>query len=196
MQPLPIAATCVRAAVPSRSGGSDRHAGRPVRVAVAAHRWRQPEKTGGLLDLVVVASGDGRHSPCLRAVRVYAPRFCYQDEHCQRCSTRRPCRTRPTRTTPASPPDFRERLLANLEGLLTPIENRVVAAEYLLDPYATPVAMLPWLGSYLGRALDPGWPEARQRRAIAAAGRQLRQRAAPIAVCLAVDIATDGAVAR
>ncbi len=37
--------------------------------------------TGGLLDLVVVASGDGRHSPCLRAVRVYAPRFCYQDEY-------------------------------------------------------------------------------------------------------------------
>ena len=99
-------------------------------------------------------------------------------------------------TTPASPPDFRERLLANLEGILTPIENRVAAAEYLLDPYATPAAMLPWLGSYLGRTLDAGWPEARQRRAIAAAGRQLRQRGTYRGVCLAVDIATDGAVAR
>lgn len=152
--------------------------------------------TGGLLDLVVVASGDGRHSPCLRAVRVYAPRFCYQDEYLPALFHQTSMPDEADQTTPASPPDFRERLLANLEGILTPIENRVAAAEYLLDPYAAPAAMLPWLGSYLGRTLDPGWPEARQRRAITAAGRQLRQRGTYRGVCLAVDIATDGAVAR
>jgi phage tail-like protein len=152
--------------------------------------------TGGLLDLIVVASGDGRHSPCLRAVRVYAPRFCYQDEYLPALFHQTAMPDEADQTTPASPPDFRERLLANVEGILTPIENRVAAAEYLLDPYATPTAMLPWLGSYLGRTLDPGWPEARQRRAIAAAGRQLRQRGTYRGVCLAVDIATDGAIGR
>ncbi len=152
--------------------------------------------TGGFLDLVVTASGDGRHSPCLRALRVYTPRFCYQDEYLPRLFHQTALPDEADTAATASPPDFRERLLANLEGMLTPIENRVARAEYLLDPYAAPAATLPWLGSYLGLALDPGWPEPRARRALAAAGRQLRQRGTYRGVCLALDIATDGAVAR
>jgi phage tail-like protein len=151
---------------------------------------------GSYLDLVVVASGDGRHSPCLRAVRVYAPRFCYQDEYLPALFHQTSLSDEADQTTPSSAPDFRERLFANLEGMLTPLENRVASAEYLLDPYATPADMLPWLGSYLGRTLDPGWPEARRRRALASAGQQLRQRGTYRGVCLALDIATDGAVAR
>ncbi len=152
--------------------------------------------TGSVLDLVVVASGDGRHSPCLRAVRVYTPRFCYQDEYLPALFHQTSLSDERDQSAAASPPDFRERLLASLEGMLTPIENRVACAEYMLDPYAAPAAMLPWLGSYLGRTLDSGWPEARRRRAIAEAGRQLRQRGTYRGVCLALDIATDGAVAR
>jgi phage tail-like protein len=152
--------------------------------------------TGASLDLVVTASGDGRHSPCLRAIRVYTPRFCYQDEYLPRLFHQTSLSDETDLATAPSPPDFRERLLANLEGMLTPIENRVAAAEYLLDPYAAPAAMLPWLGSYLGLSLDPGWPEARCRRAVTSAGRQLRERGTYRGVCLALDIATDGAVAR
>jgi phage tail-like protein len=152
--------------------------------------------TGAVLDLVVTAAGDGRHSPCLHAIRVYTPRFCYQDQYLPRLFHQTSLSDE-TDTAPASaPPDFRERLLANLEGILTPIENRVAAAEYLLDPYAAPAAMLPWLGSYLGLSLNPGWPEARSRRALACAGQQLRERGTYRGVCLALDIATDGAVAR
>jgi phage tail-like protein len=152
--------------------------------------------SGRFLDLVVSASGDGRHSPCLRAVRVYAPRFCYQDEYLPALFHQTALSNETDQTVPASPADFRERLLANLEGMVSPIENRVAAAEYLLDPYAAPATQLPWLGSYLGRTIDVGWPEARRRRAIAAAGRQLRLRGTYSGVCLALDIATDGAVAR
>jgi phage tail-like protein len=152
--------------------------------------------TGAALDLVVVASGDGRHSPCLHAIRVYTPRFCYQDQYLP-LLFHQTTLSDETDVSPApSAPDFRERLLANLEGILTPIENRVAHAEYLLDPYAAPVATLPWLGSYLGLTLDPGWPEARMRRALACAGQQLRERGTYRGVCLALDIATDGAVAR
>jgi phage tail-like protein len=152
--------------------------------------------TGAALDLVVVATGDGRHSPCLHAIRVYTPRFCYQDQYLPPLFHQTALSDETDTSAAPSPPDFRERLLANLEGILTPIENRVAAAEYLLDPYAAPASMLPWLGSYLGLSLDPGWPEARMRRALACAGQQLRERGTYRGVCLALDIATDGAVAR
>jgi phage tail-like protein len=151
--------------------------------------------TGAFFDLVVVAAGDGRHSPCLRAVRVYTPRFCYQDEYLPKLFHQTAISVETDQTSPASPPDFRERLLAALEGMLTPIEDRAAVAEYLLDPYAAPTDALPWLASYLGRSLDAGWPEPRQRRAVAQAGRQLRARGTYRGVCLALDIATDGAVA-
>jgi phage tail-like protein len=152
--------------------------------------------TGASCDLAVVAAGDGRHSPCLRAVRVYTPRFSYQDQYLPKLFHQTAVSDEADQSSPASPSDFRERLLALLEGTLTPIEDRVASAEYLLDPYAAPAAVLPWLASYLGRTLDPGWPEARRRRAIALAGRQLRERGTYRGVCLALDIATDGAVAR
>lgn len=151
---------------------------------------------GAFFDLIAVATGDGRHSPCLRAIRVYGPRFSYQDQYLPALFHQISLSDEADQSPSPSAADFRERLLANLEGILTPIENRVAAAEYLIDPYATPAAMLPWLGSYLGRTVDTGWPEARRRRYIAAAGRQLRERGTYRGVCLAVDIATDGAVAR
>jgi phage tail-like protein len=151
---------------------------------------------GSALDLVVVGESDGRHSPCLRAVRVYASRFCYQDEYLPALFHQTAISDEGDTTAPASPPDFRERFLAAFEGMLTPIEDRVAAAEYILDPYAAPVDQLPWLGSYLGLNVDPGWPEARHRRYLGEAGLQLRLRGTYRGVCLALDIATDGAVAR
>lgn len=152
--------------------------------------------TGAFFDLVVVAAGDGRHSPCLRAIRIYSPRFCYQDQYLPALFHQTMVSDEADVAAMPSPPDFRERLLANFEGMLTPIENRVAAAEYLLDPNAAPASTLPWLFSYFGRTPDPGWPEARSRRALANMGRQFRARGTYRGVCLALDIATDGAVAR
>ena len=152
--------------------------------------------TGAYFDLVVVASGDGRHSPCLRAVRIYSPRFCYQEQYLPALLHQTSVSDETDLGATPSPPDFRERLLANLEGMLTPIENRVAAAEYLLDPNAAPASILPWLFSYFGPTLDPSWPEARSRRALATLGRQFRARGTYRGVCLALDVATDGAVAR
>ncbi len=152
--------------------------------------------TGAFFDIVAVAAGDGRHSPCLRAIRVYSSRFSYQDEYLPTYFHQTRISDESDVAATASAPDFRERLLANFEGLLTPIENRVAAAEYLLDPNAAPASTLPWLCSYFGRTLDPTWPEARSRRALAMMGRQFRQRGTYRGICLALDIATDGAVAR
>ena len=152
--------------------------------------------TGGFLDIAAVATGDGRHSPCLRCLRLYEPRFSYQDQYLPALFDQTALSDETDQAPMPSPPDFRERLLASLEGMLTPIEGRVAYAEYMLDPRAAPAAMLPWLASYLGRTLDPGWPAARQRRAVAVAGQLLRERGTYRGVCLALDVATDGAVAR
>jgi phage tail-like protein len=152
--------------------------------------------TGAFFDIVAIAAGDGRHSPCLRAIRIYSSRFSYQDEYLPTYFHQTQISDESDVAATASPPDFRERLLANFEGLLTPIEDRVAAAEYLLDPNAAPASTLPWLCSYFGRTLDPTWPEARSRRALAMMGRLFRQRGTYRGVCLALDIATDGAVAR
>jgi phage tail-like protein len=158
---------------------------------------RNRRMAGAFLDLIAVLRGDGLHSPLLRCTRVYAPRFCYQQNYLPSLfqQTSAPDDREKAGTLP-SPADFRERFFANLEGLLTPLENRVAVAEYLLDPYAAPVSALPWLASYLGVTLKSGWPEARMRRAIAEAGRLMRWRGSYRGVCLALDIVSDGAVAR
>jgi hypothetical protein len=80
--------------------------------------------TGAFLDIVAIAAGDGRHSPCLRAIRVYSSRFSYQDEYLPTYFHQTQISDESDVAATASPPDFRERLLANFEGLLTPIEPR------------------------------------------------------------------------
>ena len=152
---------------------------------------------GRMLDLVFVLSGDGRHTPRMFACRAYAPRFSYQQQYLPKLFQQTRSADETTDLAPhALPPDFRERMLANLEGMLTAIEGRAAAAELLLDPLAAPVNALPWLASFLGRSLDVSWPEARQRRSIATAGTLLQWRGTYRGVCLALDVATDGAVRR
>jgi phage tail-like protein len=90
----------------------------------------------------------------------------------------------------------RERFLAALEGMLTPIEGRIAAAETLVHPQATPEANLPWIAELLGSPLPDYWPAARCRRMVARAGCLQRQRGTLAGIRLALDIATDGAVTR
>lgn len=151
---------------------------------------------GALLDLVLVLRGDGRHAPCVRAVRVHGPRFSYQDRYLPAVFGQDSVPDDNDPITDAAPADFRERYLAALEGMLTPIEGRAASAEILLDPRAAPEAALPWLASFMGLSLDPGWPVMRRRRAIAAAASIQKQRGTLAGVMRAIDVATDGAARR
>ncbi|MEJ2436032.1 MAG: urease accessory protein UreD [Pseudolabrys sp.] len=91
---------------------------------------------------------------------------------------------------------MRERFLAAFEGMLTPIEGRIAAAETLIDPHAAPAPMLPALAAMLGQNLPAHWPESRRRRLLAQTGQLQRRRGTYAGVCLALDILTDGALAR
>jgi len=152
--------------------------------------------SGRFLQLRLVLSGDGRQTPCIHAMRVYYPRFSYQEaylpEHFRQDEWYRPSDT----PRPANAADVRERLFAALEGVLTPIEGKVAAAEALIHPDVTPAANLPWIAELLGRPLPAGWPEQRLRRLIKHAAWLQQYRGTVAGVQLALDIATDGGVRR
>lgn len=136
-----------------RPGGSE--------IAYAEPPTRNHEGTWELLfqnlrgryaQLQLIISGDQRSSPRLRALRVYYPRFSYLTSYL-------PAAYREDATSAA----FLDRFLANFEGTLTAIEDRIAAAQVLFDPQSAPCDALPWLADWLGVALDPAWPEDRRR---------------------------------
>jgi len=94
----------------------------------------------------------------------------------------------------ATPADFLDRLLANTEGILTPIEDRIAAAHLLSDPATAPEPSLEWLGAWLGVAFDPILPEARRRVWLQGAAPLARWHGTRRGLELALDLATDGGV--
>src|SRR5262249_58396847 len=107
---------------------------------------------GRYLQLKLVLRGNGRSSPRLRALRAYYPRFSYSARYL-------PAVYRED----AESASFLERYLANPEGLLTALEDRVAAAQVLFDVRSAPGELLDWLAGWFGAALDPAWDEAKRR---------------------------------
>jgi phage tail-like protein len=152
--------------------------------------------SGRYLQLQLTLRGDGRQTPALHAVRVYAPRFSYQESYLPELY-RQERRFDPAAATgPANGADVRERLLAAFEGVLTPIEGRIAAADQLVHPDAAPAEHLPWLAEALGTTLPVHWPEPRRRRLVSQATLIQQFKGTLFAVNLALDIATAGGVQR
>jgi phage tail-like protein len=144
----------------------------------------------------LVLTRDGVLTPPLAALHLEGPRFSWPERWL-------PEHWRETRfgpdadvTGPASGPDFLERLLANAEGVLTGIEQRIAQAHLLHDPQAAPPGWLDWLGGWLGLTLDPGLAVRRRRACIANAMRIFRFRGTLGGLALALDCASGGAVTR
>lgn len=107
---------------------------------------------GRYLQVKLRFSGNGMVTPRLRALRAWYPRFSY------------PQRFLPAvyREDPAAG-DFLERFLANMEGINTLIEDRIVQIQALFDPRSAPAETLEWLAAWFDVALDPKWEEWRRR---------------------------------
>ena len=94
----------------------------------------------------------------------------------------------------ATPSDFTSRLVANFEGVLTQLEDRVATAHLLTDPQAVPEPSLAWLGSWIGVAFDAALPSDRRREWLRAAPELARHHGTRDGLRLALDVATGGGV--
>jgi len=59
--------------------------------------------------------------------------------------------------------DFLRRYLSIPEGELREMDMNASFRHLLLDPYATPAELLPWLGGFMGLVVDKRWPECAKR---------------------------------
>jgi phage tail-like protein len=127
---------------------------------------------------ITLTSANGAATPRVRALRAWSPRFSY-----------------PQRFLPAvyredaTGGPFLERWLANMEGTLTGIEDRVVNLQALFDPRIAPADVLPWLAAWFEVAFDPEWDERRRRLFVAHAMDFFRWRGTVHGLRLALELA-------
>lgn len=152
--------------------------------------------SGRYLQLRVVMEGDGHNTPAIHALKIYYPRFSYQEAYLPEHFRQELAVDPALDHLRANGADVRERLLCSFEGALTPIETQVANAETLLSALITPAHHLPWLAELFGQKLPETWPLARQRRWLDSSGELQRCRGTLAGVQLALDIVTDGAVQR
>lgn len=123
------------------------------------------EVVGRYAQLELTLVGTGRTSPSVRALRWWYPRFDYVEHYL------------PAVYAVEDEPDhFLQRMLANMEGVLTDLEGRIDGAWTLADPRVAPEEALDWLAGWLGTRLEPLWDAPRRRFLIEHADRLYRMR--------------------
>lgn len=132
---------------------------------------------GRYLQLQIQLTGNGKHSPRIRALRAYYPRFSYLKEYL------------PAVYSDNDKAGFLDRFLANIEGTLTAIEDRMAAAQVFFDPTSAPSDALEWLASWFSVALDPAWDDIRRRLFIRHAMDLFQWRGTVRGIQMALDLA-------
>jgi phage tail-like protein len=120
------------------------HVDRKVRRVTGRYAW-----------LRVTLEGDGRDTPELAAIRLFAQRFSYRDRYLPDFYSESLTGSDAEAAGSASPADFLDRLLCLFEGNLTELEGRIAGSWMLTDPAAAPDAALPWIGSWIGIDAQP-----------------------------------------
>ncbi len=135
---------------------------------------------GRYVQLRMTLLGDGRSSPQLRALRIHYPRFSYLREYLPAVFSDEPVSAA-----------FLDRYLANPEGLLTALEDRITDAQALFDLRTIPAEYLDWLAGWFGLELDPAWNEARRRLVLRNAPQFFRERGTRAGMLRAIRLAIE-----
>ena len=138
-----------------------------VRVEQAGRRWLLTDQAGASTWRLVreTIREDGREQ---ESIGIYRPR--------------------------ATRADFLSRFLANFEGVLTPLEDRIAHSHLLTAAAVAPEASLEWLASWIGVAFEPGLPAAHRREWLRSAPALARWHGTRRGLALALDVATGGGV--
>lgn len=163
-------------------------------VLIQRPRRRVRSLQGQYLHLRVELVGDGRATPEIAGVRAYGSRFSYAQNYLPELYREDLFAPDADELGAATPADFLERFLGNVEGMLTEWEERIANAYLLTDPTATPEEALAWLGSWIGVAFDGAYPPDRRRDLLRNAPRLFARRGTLYGLKLALDIATNGGV--
>jgi phage tail-like protein len=107
---------------------------------------------GRYIQLRLTLQGTGRATPEIQSLRLWYPRFSYQEQYLPAIYGEDP-----------GSAGLTERLLANFEGLYTDLEEEIVHVYRLFDPRTVPPETMAWLAEWLGVVLHPLWDEARRR---------------------------------
>ena len=158
-------------------------AGRRVRTLRGRYLWVR-----------MALTGEGRATAEVAALRVYASRFSYLDNYLPELYREQEFGPDADAEGPATAPDFLERFLDNVEGMLTPIEDRIAQAYLVTHPRTAPDDALEWLASWIGLTFDPLYPPDRRRRLLIEAPRLYRERGTVAGLRRAIDAVAGDAV--
>ncbi len=138
--------------------------------------------------------GDGRETPELAAIRIYANRLSYRDAYLPDFYSETLAGNDAASPGSATPPDFLERYLSMFEGPFTEIEGRIAGSWRLTDPTTAPGEALPWVASWIGVGDDSSGDPNRLRQSLLAAPHQNRMHGTYGGLLSALEIATGGRV--
>lgn len=149
---------------------------------------------GRYLWVRVELTGDGRSTPEIAALRVYAPRFSYLNSYLPALYRETLFGPEADKAGGSTPADFLERFLDNFESLLTPLEDRIAQSYLLGDPRTTPESALEWLGSWIGVAFDSVYSSQQKRELLQATPELYRRRGTLKGLEMALEVATGGKI--
>jgi phage tail-like protein len=140
--------------------------------------------------------GNGLATPEVAALRVYASRFSYVERYLPELYRESIFPPDADQAGDCTPADFLERFIDNFEGILTPLEDKIVDSYLVTRAETTPESALDWLGSWIGVTFDSAFSVTQRRELLHSAPELFRRRGTLAGLTLALDIATDGAVTR